>query len=104
MKSKCGSRLGLSYNAFEKPVHATEGVQKGECPQAYDICIVFPGDPAQYFTHKFWKQLPYNIDKQLNYLFWKIKKKIILMVLNGDWESGRLGYILVLSLNGCLIV
>ncbi|TRZ18980.1 hypothetical protein HGM15179_008112 [Zosterops borbonicus] len=33
MKSKCGSRLGLSYNAFEKPVHATEGVQKGE-PQS----------------------------------------------------------------------
>lgn len=79
-------------------------VQKRECLQAYDICIVFPGDPAQYFTHKFWKQLPYNIDKQLNYLFQNIKKKIIQMVLKGYWESGRLGYILVLSLNGCLIV
>lgn len=85
MKSKRGSQLCLNCSTFENPVHATEDLQKGECPQAYGFYITFPGHPAQYFIHKFWEQLPYNIDKQLNYLFQRIKKIIIQMVLKEDW-------------------
>lgn len=82
-------------------------MQEGECPQAYDIYIASPGDAGQNFICKFWKTLLCNIDKQLNYLLRRMRKKMVQQVSTGDWESGRLDYDLALSLKGlfnCIIL
>lgn len=113
-RSRIGSWLcfGSSCNTFGKPwelpsTHRWWCIIMRVPPQGYAIYIISPGDAAQNFTCAFWKALLYNIDEQLNYLLRRMRKKMVQLVSTQDWESGRLGYVLVLSLKrlfNCIIL